>query len=187
MEDPKTTQNWSTITDPDAIERYLILRNKKHFNQSQGTPLTDKAWTDVLNWAADSDTARQITAGLYGTDHLESTHAAVLKACHRRLPEPLIDAELTLETFQSKLKHWRESTATSPSGRHLGHYRALITSTSAVESQDEREEMIQLQENIGQLIVNIINYTVRYKYSLKRWHRIESTMIPKDRNSVKIH
>lgn len=42
MCDPKEAESWETITDPEEIEKYLILRNKKHFHQAHGTPLTDK-------------------------------------------------------------------------------------------------------------------------------------------------
>jgi hypothetical protein len=33
---------------------------------------------------------------------------------------------LTMKEFTGKFKVWRESTSTSPSGRHLGHYEALV-------------------------------------------------------------
>ena len=33
---------------------------------------------------------------------------------------------VTVEEFRGKMKAWRESTTTSPSGRHLGHYKLLI-------------------------------------------------------------
>ena len=29
--------------------------------------------------------------------------------------------EVTIDDFKKKMKKWRESTSTSPSGRHLGH------------------------------------------------------------------
>jgi hypothetical protein len=34
---------------------------------------------------------------------------------------------VTFNDFVSALLHWRENTATSPSGRHLGIYRSLVT------------------------------------------------------------
>jgi hypothetical protein len=33
---------------------------------------------------------------------------------------------ITEEEYVGKLRSWSESTSTSPSGMHLGHYRALI-------------------------------------------------------------
>jgi hypothetical protein len=37
-----------------------------------------------------------------------------------------IDCEITEEVFISGFKKWKESTLTSPSNRHLGHYKAII-------------------------------------------------------------
>lgn len=40
LEDPKECQQWRTITDPNEVEHYLMLRNRIHFGQAQGTPFT---------------------------------------------------------------------------------------------------------------------------------------------------
>ena len=37
-----------------------------------------------------------------------------------------INTELTVQQFISGIKIWKETTSTSPSGRHLGHYKAII-------------------------------------------------------------
>jgi hypothetical protein len=39
-----------------------------------------------------------------------------------------IDTTITYEGFQSAIKNTRERTSSSPSGRHYGHYRALLQS-----------------------------------------------------------
>lgn len=187
MEDPKSTTDWISITEPHLIKKYMLLRNKVHFHQAEGTPMTTRHWRNMLDWAAESETAKQITAGTFGTTGLQRTHEAVIQECKCPLSEPLISYQLTSDTFRDRVKHWRESTATSPSGRHLGHYRSLATSLAAIPNQETRDKLISIQDNIIQLLVDVINYTVHFKYSLKRWHRIESAMIPKDAGSVKIH
>ena len=37
-----------------------------------------------------------------------------------------ISTESAVEQFISGIKIWKETTSTSPSGRHLGHYKAII-------------------------------------------------------------
>jgi hypothetical protein len=37
-----------------------------------------------------------------------------------------IDSTLSFEDFKSGLHSWDEQTTTSPSGRHLGHYKVLL-------------------------------------------------------------
>jgi hypothetical protein len=40
LEDPKTCREWKLITEPSEIEYYLMLRNRLHFGQAEGTPFT---------------------------------------------------------------------------------------------------------------------------------------------------
>jgi hypothetical protein len=37
------------------------------------------------------------------------------------------DLEITQEEWRNKFNHWKESTFTSPSGVHLGHYKSLLS------------------------------------------------------------
>lgn len=37
-----------------------------------------------------------------------------------------IDINISYKEFTTGFKKWRENTSTSPSGRHLGHYKALL-------------------------------------------------------------
>lgn len=143
-------------------------------------------WTALLDWAATTDVARNITEGILPSENLPRAHQVVLRACKRETEEPLVDFQLSLSSFKDKLKVWRESTSTSPSGCHLGHYKALVT-RSTLFAADVREELEAIQDDIIQLYVNIINYATKHRYLLSRWQRIESTIIPKDKGSVKIH
>jgi hypothetical protein len=37
------------------------------------------------------------------------------------------DLEITQEEWRNKFNHWKESTSTSPSSVHLGHYKTLLS------------------------------------------------------------
>ena len=41
-----------------------------------------------------------------------------------------ISTDLTVQQFILEIKIWKETTSTSPSGRHLGHYKAIIGDTT---------------------------------------------------------
>ena len=67
------------------------------------------------------------------------------------------NAEITFDEIISSLLHWRESTSTSPSRRHLGVYKALLTAyidTGGLFSSHYREN-IQIK-HIAQSILEII-------------------------------
>ena len=41
LSDPKKCTSWRTVDVPDSIVHYVLLRNRKHFGQAQGTPFTE--------------------------------------------------------------------------------------------------------------------------------------------------
>ena len=45
-------------------------------------------------------------------------------------------------------RKWRESTSTSPSGRHLGHYKALLRAELEEENEDDTKKTKNKKGNI---------------------------------------
>jgi hypothetical protein len=119
------------IDIPSEIVENLQKRNRRHFGQAQGSPFTIDPLATDLGFCGDSPNADNILAGQYPIDsnfsdsvnlllhHLQITHEIALLATYPTVSH---------EEFQGKLKAWRESTTTSPSGMHLGHYKALFAS-----------------------------------------------------------
>ena len=121
---------------PEDIVYYLLTRNRLHFGQAQGTPLTRPKFTQCLDWAASTVTAELILDGNYKDSELTDLQSLLVKHCakqHSRVLPLLI----TEKDFTSKLKLWKESTTTSPSGLHLGHYKALVTRNDSDPTMDE--------------------------------------------------
>jgi hypothetical protein len=52
--------------------------------------------------------------------------------------------------YMSKIKNWKESTSTSPSGLHLGHYHAIVArhDYSGFKDSLEKDELDQKQSAI---------------------------------------
>jgi hypothetical protein len=53
---------------------------------------------------------------------------------------PEISTSFSQEEFAKGFKKWSESTSTSPSGRHLGHYRCLMVDDGYDRYTDEDPE-----------------------------------------------
>ena len=47
--------------------------------------------------------------------------------------EHLINTDITKKDFHQMFSKWKESTTTSPSGRHLGHYKAILETLELIE------------------------------------------------------
>jgi hypothetical protein len=80
-----------------------------------------------------------------------------------------IPAELTMADFQGKIKAWKETTSTSPSGRHLGRYKALFGKNKYDRNEDEYmyTELLQKQKAIASFVLSIINFCIRAGHVLE--------------------
>ena len=189
LEDPKLCNNWTLITEPSEIEYYLLLRNRLHFGQAQGTPFTVPPLSHDLNWSANTQAAEEILAGTYVTTIDTPQCQTVLRACKMAAELDTIPAEIAYEEFKGKIQTWRETTCTSPSGRHLGRYRALFARSSYDPTSQEalHAAFVQKQRDVVDLLLSILNYGIRTSYVLQRWKTIVNTMIFKDIGNFKIH
>jgi hypothetical protein len=127
-DDPKTCKRWKVVDIPSEILTHLQNRNRKHFGQAQGSPFTTPPLSDDLGFTGGNKCADIILQGGYDVaaklndavqfliKHLKQTEYA---------KEHRIKPTITQLEFIGKIKRWRESTSTSPSGLHLGHYKAM--------------------------------------------------------------
>ena len=188
LEDPKQATNWTTVDDPIKIEHYLMLRNYQHFGQAHGTPFTIPPLSEWVDWTATSPASEAILIGTFTTDiGISDICKRLLHHCQNRTGNDTIPALLTEEEFRGKLRVWNERTTTSPSGRHLGRYKALYAKSIYPPESNDHETFLRKQESIRTLILQIINFCIATNYPLARWCRITNTMIFKEPGVYKIH
>ena len=190
LPDPKTATHWTTVTSPREIEYYLLLRNRQHFGQAQGTPLTIPPLSTELDWSASSLASELILQGHYvHPPGISELCKDVLRYCRQRDASPLIGPTLSLESFWGKIRKWREATTTSPSGRHLGWYKkALFAKGNHTPDQvDEQAIFYDKQTTIAKLIITVLNYCIRSGHVLNRWKTVVNTMIFKEPGNFQIH
>ena len=195
LEDPKQCRNWKTVTKPDDVEYYLQLRNRCHFGQAQGTPLTVAPLVDSINWPANSETSERILAGEYTSTISDVPQcAALLDACRAVSELDLLPDTISFLDFKGKINSWKENTSTSPSGRHLGRYKALFAQGSFTcdpdgdpDTNDRYKKLSDAQRDIADVIIAIINHCITTGYVLDRWKTIINTMIFKEVGNYQIH
>jgi len=189
LSDPKEAQIWKTITDPTEIEQYLLMRNQIHFGQAKGTPFTTEPLQSSLDWGATTTTVDELLEGTYvPPNNFPSLCKAVLASCHHCTSSDIIPAHITKEEFKGKMTTWDETTTTSPSGRHLGRYKALFS--KGIYTPAESDEAIYFQkqqDDIVSVILSILNFCIRTGYVPSRWKQIVNIMIFKDQGNFKIH
>jgi hypothetical protein len=131
-EDPKTCTDWIQIDVPTEVLERLQQRNRNHFGQAFGTPFTVPPLATDLGMDGATLHGQQILDGVYNSTTLNGNVQLLfshMKQVHDIRQNPS-KPTITEEEFEGKLRVWTESTTTSPSGLHLGHYKALISKHS---------------------------------------------------------
>jgi hypothetical protein len=78
---------------------------------------------------------------------------------------------------------WKDITPTSPSNRHLGHYKALF----GPDGRDTKETTKYLAEDIMDVHYQMTASCAKLGISLTRWQDIVTAMLEKDTGSPKLH
>ena len=111
--DPRTTQlsdpkevkdvtEWREIQDPAEIEKMIMIRNRQHFGQAEGTPFTAPRLKERFNWAASTREAELVLEGNYTDPELTEIQNKFLLLCKRSIPQPQTNPSITVEQFTSK-------------------------------------------------------------------------------------
>ena len=186
LPNPKEATSWRTVDLPDEIVYYLLTRNRLHFGQAQGTDFTTPQFTRHIDWAASTDSAELILRGEYSSSELTDLQALLLQHC--RSPQlDVISPTVTEAEFISKFKSWNERTSTSPSGLHLGHYKALVSRNDSDLTTDDGSMVESQRMELIRAHTAMLNYSLRHSYSYDRWKNVVNVMIQKDPGTTKIH
>jgi hypothetical protein len=157
-------------------------------------PLTRTPFSDMIPWHANNDSCNDILAGQFTTDITDvPLCTALLQACKAASDLDVLPTSINEQEFRGKIISWRETTSTSPSGRHLGIYKSLYAAGPYVNDETNPEQTIKFeslrsaQQDIAHLILEIINYCLATGHILERWKTIVNTMIFKIHRLRVIH
>ena len=134
--------------NPAEMEFFILKRNQLHFGQSEhkATSFTTEPMKKKFDWNTSTDEAEAVLNGTYDTaEDAELTEIMdlILTNCVEIAPPKKSTPEITIAQLRRKMQVWREGTATSPSGRHLGHYKNQFTvidkSLKATEKKEPKE------------------------------------------------
>jgi hypothetical protein len=125
-----TEEKTVTVVDTKVeLESRIVARNKKHFAQAEGSPFTDlplKDLTPANSLEKFFDSSGQPINLPDSTFQETTTVLAILQDAFRDRP-PNIPSTVLFKDFVTSFLHWDEKTSTSPSGRHLGLYKSIVT------------------------------------------------------------
>ncbi len=127
----KTNEEWVTVTDQPTLERSILLFCQQHFQQAATTPFGSGQLHEMLAASGLTMAGEQILKGTYKSPISGTSNAPRVFISRLVVPEQLWDAppiqvEVMVEEYISTINWWDDWTSTSPSGRHLGFYKAIL-------------------------------------------------------------
>ena len=162
----KNAVGYETILDCSTMEKTLNEYNRSWFRQAADTPFGHGDLYNLVGFDGLTEEADAILNGDcidYMGIPMSNELKVFLEECKRPNKLEEISTIISDEDFQNTVKKWKESTSTSPSGRHLGHYRAAI-----------------LDDDITQLHVDMLNIPIQLGFAPERWTHSVTPMIEKD-------
>ena len=184
-DDPKQCTEWKTVDSPEAITQYLLERNRKHFGQAAGTPFTVSPLQETVDFGASTHSCELILKGSYESPLLDDLTELLLHHLKLKTPIDFLQPAITETDMQAKFAIWKESTSTSPSGRHLGHYRALLP--REMPKDPRARKMEECRVDLVTLHNSMINLALSQGKSYKRWQKVVNIMLEKEPGNPKIH
>lgn len=187
--DPKTCEEWTTLTDPKAINTSLAERNQKHFSQAKDKSLTSPPFDITNDFEATCTRAEQLLAGTFPIpEELNEATKWLLQNFKRVAAVDAVDHVLTEAEFEGKIRSWKERTSTSPkSNVHLGHGKVYFA-RHPLDPNSEEAQLLEQQRSYvlrGHLV--LLNYALQTGYSYNRWKVIVNAMLEKEPGNPKIH
>ena len=165
------------INDPDEIAEKFRDHNRHHFAQAQGCKLTEEAFDEITNM--EQFNKIQTDRGITEWKIREAINSISVEQN---------SLDINSEEWIQKFKHWKESTSTSPSGVHLGHYKVLIETIFVPEDTQMIPdiEIYNKQQVILDAHLRLINAILKHGKSILRWQRCNNICIPKKQGCIEI-
>jgi hypothetical protein len=129
IQDPNNPEKWTLITIPTIIETELISRNILHFGQAKDTAFASHLLESLLGYEGTNVIAQNLIFNQEWPEEFNELPKYVKEILQKlsdgQQVKPIPD-NITFDKFCNGFKVWKERTTTSPSGRHLGHYKLLL-------------------------------------------------------------
>jgi hypothetical protein len=183
---PDEAATWKTITDPLMIEEQLLARNITHFGQAQGTLFATQRLQNLFGYCGVNQTAQKVLQGhrhVYSGLELSPGGTSLLNLLSNADNLSEISSSISLKTFTSAMRKWSERTSTSPSGRHLGHYKCPLADDHHEYPETDPDPGGEIFRFYHQKACSALNWGI----SLDRWQTSITSMIEKVPGCPKIN
>lgn len=171
--------NLQRVDNRSLLEDRLYDRNRLHFKQAHGTPFTIPPLSDTLG---DSGCTDEAIAILHDdeTPTIQAHHAAIALLDECKAQRTPISHQLPIEAMIAGFSKWRESTTTSPSGKHLGIYKSIcIAHKHNIRTPSESHDGESTANNLVYIQNSLINLAIKHCHTYQRWTKVHNFFLEK--------
>jgi hypothetical protein len=135
--DPKTWKGpWVSLTNPQHIAEVVCKINSKQYHQAHSTPFGSSPLATLLGHRGDTQHARELSKGKVSELPIQSMSETIRILHSIAQPTQATSSgigEIKEEEFIQTFKYVKESTSSSPSRHHIGHYKAILKDTTLIQ------------------------------------------------------
>ena len=171
----KSGPNW--IHDPDEILAQIVQHNKEHFAQARGCFFSQPELQELVD----------PNSSVFDDVIMSKLDKSLLQELQGHQLEP-IEEQVDIEVWGNKFRTWKESTRTSPSGMHLGHFKSLLVNIYEVNDQSCEVDLKlqQEQQELFDVSLRILNLAIASEQPLTRWRTATNIVIPKKKDAYDV-
>jgi hypothetical protein len=170
--DPASPHHRTILSTKAELENAILKCNQHHARQYLNTPFaSDPYLSNAVNPKSPTNQIEEIVNGNFLPKSLDHcTLSDIEQQWINELTQQIntnIDTYIMVQQFISFFKKRKEKTASSFSGRHLGHYKVIAELAHSGHT------------DIAETIVNLINIAIIASRPLHRWKQSMKVMIEK--------
>ena len=167
-ETPPEELRWDTIVDRTEMEKHLLEYNREAFRAAAESPCGHGLIYNAITFTSLSSAARDLLEGIVPPEWHGDDMALKEFLASFAMPEQVrcatpISIDISEVDVIHGFKRWRETTTTSPSGRHLGHYKALIQDSMLL-----------------RCLTKFLNIALFHGIAIPRWCNATNVLLEKD-------
>jgi hypothetical protein len=171
---PKTWKGpWRSVTHPQEIAKEVYKINSMQYHQAHNTPFGSGPVVDILGRRGDTTASDDLLRGTIPEElpkDIMPETLRVLQTLASQVPQSEGGTTISADDFRSTYKVAQENTSSSPSGRHIGHYKAAIDDPTLV--------------NLHSTMMSI-PFTA--EFAPQRWTKVTDIMLEKEANNPTCH
>ncbi len=181
------------LLEVDSIHKAILAQNRKHFHQADDTPFAGGAENtilyDLIGFNGMSKGACKVIEGTFlekygnklsGLPEMEQVIRELAMPEEISILGQQIDCQILEKDFLSGFKGWKESTSMSPSGRHIGHYKAIVMDPNLKKQDQVQAHLCKHKSNFVNALVKLLNLPIQYGFAPKGWSKSVTVMIEKE-------